>query len=823
VRLASLLLLLCACTPGLPPLPRCEAVPTPAAFERVGPRGAGALLPNGDALEPMGERLLVGQSPLHLAVSPDDATVALAELGLDRWGVELLRIDGPLRRAQTLATGDPGGFLRGLAFSKDGATLYAANMGADRIEVLEREGQGWVVRRSFATPGRWPADLALQGDRLYVSMAGSDEILLYRTDGVQLARARTGGLFPHAILLAGDRLYVAEEGAEPGRKNRVEVFDADLRLVDTYAVGKNPAALALGNGILYVAASDDDWIDRIDLAARRLLQPFMLEQPEDPGAPFGLRLGAVQPGALALSPDGATLYVAAANLNAVLLVDARTGITRGALPAGWRPTALALLDGGKTLLVANYRGEGSRPSHASLPGIPDGVTPGSLQRISPIPEDLREPTAKVAALASRPRTEFAPPAPECERIGPLPARPGGDRSLSRIEHVIVVFKENKTFDEVFGDFAGARANRDYLLWGERYTPNQHELARRYCLLDNFYAESDISLEGHYWMTAQTSTDYFDRIYGAADGSHVRSFPLDKLPAGLAPIDTPRNGFIWDRLGQARVPYISFGEFVGLGGDLSKNIDLNYVDAPNRQLDRPDTEKLEVFLAYLRAKKLPAFSFVEMQWDHTFGVRPGKPAPDYMVADNDEAVGRLVEAVSKSDYWKSTLILVTEDDPASGADHVDRRRSFALVISPWARRGRVSSVRAAFPSLAATWERALGVAPVSRWDAAAEPLWDCLTGDPDFAPYTALPSNIAPRITGRGEPGEQETLGLDTTEVDRAPLGPALWRYMRPGEPMPRGILDRVRREKNRGPDFRSVLRVAAGAPAEVEVGAGDDD
>src|SRR5205823_2338135 len=173
---------------------------------------------------------------------------------------------------------------------------------------------------------------------------------------------------------------------------------------------------------------------------------------------------------------------------------------------------------------------------------------------------------------------------------------------------------------------GAEASRDFLEWGEMVTPNQHELARQFCLLDNFYVESEQSVEGHFWATASVTTDYFERTWAAPWGGHVLA-PMPLPPSGLTPLDTPRAGFIRDA--------------------------------------------------------------------------PGKPAPDFMVADNDRATGLLVDAVSKSPYWNDTLILITEDDPSGAADHVDSHRSFALVVSPWARRKRISHVRASFPSLAAT--------------------------------------------------------------------------------------------------------------------------
>jgi YVTN family beta-propeller protein len=545
----------------------------------------------------------------------------------------------------------------------------------------------------------------------------------------------------------------------------VAVFDSQtLAQTASYEVGKNPAALALSpdRRILYVAASDDDWIDRIDLQSGAALQPLQLTQPGAAGQYSGL---SISPNALAV--DGARLYVSAAMLNAVLVIDTATGAQIGAIPAGVRPTGVAVSQG--ALYVLNSRGAQDN---------------GTLQRISPIPADLTGPTATVARLNALPRHEYEPPDADCATIGPLPATRGGDASLSKIKHVVMVLKENKTFDAVFGDFPGAEADRRFLQWGARVTPNQHELAHQFCLLDNFYDESEQSVEGHFWATAQVTTDYFERTWAATWGGRVTG-PMPLPPAGLQPLDSPRGGFIFDALARAGIPYLSYGEFVGTSGDLAAHIDTRFVDLPFNFLARPDTEKLPLFLATIAAGKLQPFTFIALQYDHTFGLSPGMPSPEYMIADNDLATGRLVEAISHSRYWEDTLILITEDDPSGAADHVDPHRSFALVVSPYARRGRVSHVRASFPSLAATWQRALGVKPLSALDAQAEPLWDCLTETPDKTAFTALPGNV-PKTINPARPGLR---ALDFSAVDRARgLGIQLWQAARPGEPVPIRIL-----------------------------------
>jgi hypothetical protein len=210
-----------------------------------------------------------------------------------------------------------------------------------------------------------------------------------------------------------------------------------------------------------------------------------------------------------------------------------------------------------------------------------------------------------------------------------------------------------------------------------------------------------------------------------------------------------------------------------------------VDFPTNYLSRPDTEKLPVFIAALNAGKLDPFTFVALQYDHTFGLSPGKPTPDSMIADNDRATGLLVEAVSHSPYWNDTLILITEDDPSGSADHVDSHRSFALVVSPWAQHGKVSHVRGSFPSLAATYERALGMKPLNALDAQAEPLWDCLSARADNAPFTALSNNVAPALN----PSMPRPYGKDFSGVDRARIGLELWRAARPNDPPPKQVLE----------------------------------
>ena len=766
-RAALILAIACAKAPPAPKV--CAAVPTAEGLRKAG----GSLLPSGRGLQPAGESLQIGQNPQRIAIDPGGALLAAAEFGVNLRGLSIVSLAGPLALAAQPIQSRSGGY-RAVQFGPDG-TLWALNTGEKRVEAWNPD---LADRRDIAIQGGWPADFALSPDgaTLYVACALANDVEAYdaRT-GALLAQAPSGGVYPQALLLDRGRLYVANEGALPGKKNRVAVFDAQaLAQLASYQVGKNPAALAIDSArqVLYVAASDDDFVDRIDLrSGGGALTAIPLFQPgRESRAYAGL---AVSPNALALSGD--RLYVSAPLLDAVLVVDTVQAAQIGAIPTGFRPNSV--LVGGDTLYVANGKGAGTTPGAPIAPGAtwaPDNsdLPRGTVERIPLNGLDLAASTLLVEQLDGLPLVEYEPPEPGCES------------PLAKIRHVIYVLKENKTFDSVFGDFPGADGSRDMLEWGEEITPNQHQLAREFCLLDNFYVESEHSVEGHFWATAQVTTDYFERSWMAPWGKHVQ-LPQPLPPAGLTPIDTPRAGFIFDQLAKWNVAYTSYGEFVGAGGDLASHVDQRFVDNPLDFLARPDTEKLKVFTDALAKGSLQPFTFVALQYDHTFGYAPGMPDPSYMVADNDRATGLLVDAVSHSPYWSDTLILITEDDPSGATDHVDLHRSFALVVSPWARRGKVSHVRASFPSLAATAERALGIPPLSALDAQAEPLWDCLATGADPTPFSALPSNV-PMTTNPSRPGYR---GHDFSGVDRARLGVELWRGRRPRDPVPPQLLE----------------------------------
>ncbi|HUJ27756.1 MAG TPA: hypothetical protein VLW85_17145, partial [Myxococcales bacterium] len=381
MRVHCCLLVAVACAKAPPPPAECVATPTAQATRLIG--ATRGLTPSGRGLSPMGESVEVGQAPQNLVVSPDGTFAVTAEFGVHLRGLSIVGLQGPLGVLQQPVQSRSGGYLRGLAFAPDG-TLYAANTGNHTVEAWDLAAQ---AHRDIQVQGDWPADLALTSDgaTLYVAAAISARLEKYDAQsGALLAQAPTGGLYPQAIVLdeAGGTVYVANEGAPPGKRNKLNAFDAGtLAQTGSYEVGKNPAALALDAQarLLYVAASDSDWIDRIDLKARAALTPIPLVQPGLEDRPYpGL---SVQPNALALA--GGRLYVSSGMLDAILVVDTLQAAQVGAIPVGFRPTAVVAA--GEALLVANSRGNGTLPEVAVSQDDSD-LPRGTIERVSPIPD-----------------------------------------------------------------------------------------------------------------------------------------------------------------------------------------------------------------------------------------------------------------------------------------------------------------------------------------------------------------------------------------------------------------------------------------------------
>ncbi|HEY3245482.1 MAG TPA: alkaline phosphatase family protein, partial [Phycisphaerae bacterium] len=356
----------------------------------------------------------------------------------------------------------------------------------------------------------------------------------------------------------------------------------------------------------------------------------------------------------------------------------------------------------------------------------------------------------------------------------------------------------RTYDQVLGDMAAGNGDPSLCIFGAQVTPNQHALARDFVLLDNFYVEAEVSADGHEWSMAAYATDFVEKSWPLNYGnkSHSRiPYPSE----GKFKIAAPSAGYIWDRCAQAGVSYRSFGEFVerNKAGELFATVDTlkDHFDPQYEpfNLGYSDLKRAERFIAELHRFEaegdMPRFQVVRLPNNHTEGTRVGKPTPTAMVAENDLALGRIVEAITHSSFWPRTAIFVVEDDAQNGSDHVDAHRTTAFVISPYARRGVIDRALYSTTSMLRTMELILGLEPMSQFDAAARPMYASFQAKPDLRPYRCRPAGVdLDAKNGATAWGADLSEQLDLSKEDAADdllFNDIIWRSVRgPDSPMP---------------------------------------
>jgi phospholipase C len=375
---------------------------------------------------------------------------------------------------------------------------------------------------------------------------------------------------------------------------------------------------------------------------------------------------------------------------------------------------------------------------------------------------------------------------------PIPQTPG---EPSPIKYVLYIIKENRTYDQVLGDMPEGNGDTNLCLFPEEVSPNHHQLARDFVLLDNFYAEAEVSPDGHEWTMGAYATDFVEKIWRLEiPHGHNESGKYVYPSEGIFPMATPAGGYLWDRAAEAGVSYRSYGEFVANGrtnddpmiprvkalrGHIDEHyrgFDLNYLDA--KRADR--------FLSELKRFEdegdMPRLQVIRLPNDHTQGARLGKRTPSAYVAENDLALGRIVEGISHSKFWPQTAIFVVEDDAQNGADHVDAHRTLAFAISPYIKRHTVDSTMYSTSSMLRTIELILGLKPMSQFDAAATPMFAAFQANPDLTPYTVLPARIdLEQKNIKTTWGEKASRTMDFSRedaVDDLLLNKVIWQAVR---------------------------------------------
>jgi DNA-binding beta-propeller fold protein YncE len=813
-------------------LPGVPVAATPPGTSPGLQRDGSVLLPNQWSLRPVGKQIPVGDFPINVALHPGGRFAAVLHSGYGLHEVRILEVK--TGRAVSQAAIEESFY--GLAWSSDGGRLFASGGGAEVIHAFEfKDGYLSAHRELVLRPAKEqgiPGGLAVSADNaaLYVAESWGQRVEKISTaDGRPLwtrsfAAAEGAATTEHE----GARLKPASDPQAPfpytcvadeksGRvfvslwaQSAVLVLDATTGAdVARWPVGAHPNEMLLApDGRLFVAEANLNSVSVIDTATGRVTE--RLTASLFPNAPPGS-----MPNSLALSPDGELLFVANANNNNVAVFDVETaGKARslGFIPVGWFPTSVRVTSDGKTLVVANGKGFSSAAN-------PRGPFPGS-----PVPRNLQEyigglmrgTVSLIELPGEKKRAEqfgaWSQTAFACSPLdagatargagarpagSPIPAKVGDP---SPINYVIYVIRENRTYDQVFGDMAEGNGDARLCLFPERVTPNAHALAREFGLFDNFYADGEVSADGHEWTMGAQATDFVEKMWPLSYGHNAKK-KYDYPSEGHYPVAFPANGYLWNRAAEAGVSYRSYGEFC----DTPKNgpllsvpslpILVGHIDPMYRAWDMeyPDVKRAERFAAEIRRFEaegtMPRLQVLRLGNDHTSGTNPGSRTPTAMVADNDRALGLLVEAVSRSKFWGETAIFVLEDDAQNGPDHVDAHRMPALVISAWSKRGAVDSSLYSTTSMLRTMELILGLQPMSQFDAAALPLWAAFADRADRTPFVARPAQVdlearnAKLAWGAGASQKMDFTGPD--KADDIQLNEIVWRSVRGADsPMP---------------------------------------
>jgi YVTN family beta-propeller protein len=774
---------------------------------------------NGWGVTPAGEQVRVSDMPLKMIVSPDEKMLLTANAGYRDTGLTLLDIASH-QVAQFFPLPE---VWNGLAFSPDGRRIYVGGGDSARIYQFnyakgKAEATG-SVQPAPDEPLAFLAGMAVHPTtgKVYVCNEANHEVWVLNEQ--TLAREATIGVgaHPHSCVFGADErhLYVSNWG---GRS--VSIVDTGTnRRVRDLPVGIRPNDMAVArDGRLFVACSGDNTVHVIQTKmmenagpeaspARRLPENTreIISTSLYPQSPEGST-----PDGVAVSPDGKTLFVANADNNNVLVVDISTdlfedarrnresvSLVNGFIPVGWYPTAVCVGPDNKTLFVANGKGLASR---ANFPDAnePDAKTKRPnhslpFEHIARTFEGVisfvaRPDSAQMAAYTEQVRRN-SPYTPESLHRAPIPSAcviPDQVGQPGPIKHVLYIIKENRTYDQVFGDMKDAagkpigNGEPALTIYGESITPNQHQLARDYVLLDNLYCNSEVSVDGHSWCDAAIATDFNQRSWIISYSKHGKLF-------GNAELETPSAGYLWDLCRRHGVSFKTYGE------------GSKYVPSGNRgrwTTGARDMNKVKGWIEDLQeAEKtgnLPQFMIMSLGENHTKGTTPDAFTPDACVASNDLGLGRLVEAATKSKFWKEMAIFVIEDDAQNGPDHVDAHRTTGLVISPYCKRGVVDSTFYTTASMVRTMELILGLPPLTQYDAGATPMFNCFSTNAQASPYTSLSLlvDVNKRNTKKS-PGAKESAKMNFRDYDLAPedaLNRILWAEARgPDVPYPTPI------------------------------------
>jgi DNA-binding beta-propeller fold protein YncE len=712
-------------------------------------------LPNGWKLSPVGKLLHLGDLPLNIAVAPSQKMIAVTNNGQSDQNIQLIDPEKmQLLDSVTIAKG-----WLGLTFSRDNKFLYASGGNDNWIMRYQIKNNKIVPFDTLVIGKRWPEKISIAGiavddqqQFLYAVTKENNSLYVFDLKAKKIKSRIALDGEAYGCLLSDDNktLYVTCWGCD-----KVVAFDTNKQMVKGFIpVGDNPNDLCITrNGkYLFVSNANDNSVSVISTEKNREIE--ILNCAIYPGSPTGSTTNSV-----ALSQDEKTLYIANADNNCLAVFDVSipgNSKSKGFIPTGWYPTSVRVIK--NNIFVANGKGLTSKAN-------PLGPSPISKEEMVARHEDIKN--AKVQYIAGLFRGVLQSiPTPDDNQLGiysqsvynntpyskekemyssgekgnPIPSRVGDP---SPIKYVFYVIKENRTYDQVLGDIKEGNGDTTLVLFGEKVTPNLHNIARQFILLDNFYVDGEVSADGHNWTMGAYATDYLEKNWPTSYGSRGGSYPGE----GGREVANNKNGFLWDYCKKFGVSYRSYGEFIS--DNKTPNVPVLHdhflKTYSGWDLTVRDTARFyqwkNDFEALLAEGKVPRLNTLRFGNDHTEGLRIGRPTPKAHVADNDLAMGMFVEYLSHSPIWNESLIIILEDDAQNGPDHVDAHRSTTYLAGGFVKQGFVDHTMYSTSSALRTIELILGLPPMSQYDAAAEPMWRCFNTTASHPAFHSTPNQV----------------------------------------------------------------------------------
>lgn len=760
-------------------------------------------LPNGWSITPAGDRLLLGDLPLNIAVSHNGNFLAVTNNGQSTQSLMMINTKSE-KRTDSIKVSVA---WLGLAFSKDDKTLYASAGNGNQILCYSNNNGVLKPADTIVLGKPWPERISLAGlcvdnthQRLYVVTKENNSLYVIDLQKKQVLKQvkLPGEGYTCVLSPVTNNLYISVWGDE-----KVLIYNTHKDTVtNSISVGSNPNDLVFShNGkYLYVSNANDNSVSVISTAENKVLET--LDAAIYPHSPEGSTTNSV-----ALSADDKTLYIANADNNCLAVFDVSKpghSFSKGFIPTGWYPTCVRVIN--HKIWVSNGKGfssfanpRGPNPlAKRQQTNFKEGDKnkPQKVQYIGSLftgtMSIIQEPDVKTLAIYSQAVYHNTPYNKDIDLSKKIPVGspiPSDSTKTSPIKYVFYILKENRTYDQVLGDVPNGNGDSSLCLFPERITPNEHALANEFVLLDNFYVDAEVSADGHNWSMAAYANDYIEKTWPTEYGGRGGSYPYQ----GNRKIALPKDGFIWDNCLSHGVTFRNYGEFCDEGKPAEKALadhtckaykgwDLSYHDVDREKVWEKDFDSL------VASNSVPQLNIIYLPNDHTSGLAKGAYTPYALVADNDLALGKLIEHLSQSPIWKECVVFVTEDDAQNGPDHVDAHRSIAFLAGGYVKRHYADHTMYSTTSLLRTMELILGLPPMSQYDAAATPMWNSFMSTFSTLPYIAKNSTI--------DINEKNTVYNDlmkqsnkfnwqkADEIPETAFNEILWKAIKGTAPMP---------------------------------------